>query len=96
MKQRLILAVAALTLGAAALSSFAQSYGDTSRPMTAKEDCDQLEGTARSACLERVAPSQRTPLRSPEPASRKGTPPDNYPPSGAGSSTVPRDRGPQN
>lgn len=69
MKQRLILA-AALTLGAAALPSFAQSYGgDTSRPMTAKENCDQLEGTARNACLERVAPSQRAPFRSPEPAS---------------------------
>ena len=100
MKQRLILAVAALAFGAAALPSSAQPYGgDASRPgggMTAKEDCDQLEGTARSACLERVAPSQRAPSRNPEPASRRSAPPDiHYAPSGAGPGAVPRDLGPQ-
>ena len=101
MNHRVLVLAAALALSASILPSFAQSYGgDTSRPsgsMTAKEDCDQLEGTARSACLERVAPPQRTPFRSPEPASRRGPPPDAaYPPSGAGPSVAPRDQGPQN
>jgi hypothetical protein len=101
MKQRLLVTAVALALGVPAVSALAQAYGgDSSRPtgsMTAKEDCDQLEGTARNACLkQQIDPTERAPLRSPDAASRENVPAElAYPPSGANGGAVPRDHGPQ-
>ena len=89
MKQRFLIAAAALSLGFTALPAFAQSSGgDMAKPsgsMTKKEDCDQLQGTARTACLNgQITPSTpRTPGRSEDAASRTGVPPGQVPDVGA-------------
>ena len=77
MKQRFLIAAAALSLGFTALPAFAQSSGgDMAKPsgtMSKKEDCDQLQGTARTACLKgEITPSPRTPGRSEDAAAREG------------------------
>ena len=114
MKQRFLVAAAALALGFAAIPAFAQSSGgDMSKPGSTsnKQDCDKLEGAAKTACLSgQITPSTpgrsedaaareggRTPGKSESSASRTGVPPGLADqPTGAGGTAAPKDKGPQN
>jgi hypothetical protein len=101
MKQRFLLAAAALSLGFTALPAFAQSPGgDATRGASeAMKKCNDLAGAAREACLKgEISPTPATPGRSEDSASRTGVPPGqvnkDLPAPAAGG--APKDKGPQN